>query len=53
MKCIQSDLKSADAISGDKELNYQGFVIALVEVANICKSKLRNDAVEEQEPKEC
>ncbi len=46
MKCVQSDLKSADVLSGEKELNYCGFVLALVKVANLAKSKLRDDTDE-------
>lgn len=40
---IQTDLKAADAVPGEKELNYQGFVIALVKVANIGKMKFREE----------
>ena len=49
LKCVHSDMKSADAMPGEKELNYQGFVVALVKVANIAKSKFRNETEEEQE----
>lgn len=41
-KCVKTDLKSADAINGDM-LNYQAFVVALVKVANLVKSKLNQE----------
>lgn len=42
LKCVKTDLKSADAINGDM-LNYQAFVVALVKVANLVKSKLNQE----------
>lgn len=48
---VQTDLKAADSVPGDKELNYQGFVIALVKLANIGKLKFRKEPEEGQTTK--
>ncbi len=49
---IQTDLKAADAMPGEKELNYQGFVIALVKVANLGKMSFRGEEIQEQPVRE-
>ena len=51
-QCIQTDLKAADAVPGEKELNYSGFVIALIKVANIGKMKFRGEESSEQASRE-
>jgi hypothetical protein len=38
---VKTELKVAAAPPGDKEINYGGFVIALIKVANVAKTKLR------------